>query len=105
MSKFRPVTHADGSPYGVCFHCPGCGYEHDIPTTGPKAWGFNGSMEAPTLTPSILIRYKASDQDDPAAVAMQSVCHSFVRDGRIEFLSDCTHELAGKTVDLPEITT
>ena len=30
------------------------------------------------------------------------VCHSFVRNGRIEFLGDCTHGLAGKTVDLPK---
>lgn len=30
------------------------------------------------------------------------VCHSFVRDGRIEFLSDCTHALAGQTVELSE---
>lgn len=32
-----------------------------------------------------------------------SVCHSFVRDGRIQFLSDCTHKLANQTVDLPDI--
>lgn len=32
------------------------------------------------------------------------VCHSFVTAGRIEFLPDCTHALAGQTVDLPEIT-
>jgi hypothetical protein len=30
-------------------------------------------------------------------------CHSFVTDGRIQFLSDSTHALAGQTVDLPEI--
>jgi hypothetical protein len=29
------------------------------------------------------------------------VCHSFVVDGRIQFLGDCTHHLAGQTVDLP----
>lgn len=29
-----------------------------------------------------------------------NICHSFVRNGKIEFLSDCTHELAGKTVEL-----
>jgi hypothetical protein len=33
-----------------------------------------------------------------------SVCHSFVTDGRIQFLGDCTHALAGQTVDLPEWT-
>lgn len=29
-------------------------------------------------------------------------CHSFVTDGRIQFLGDCTHSLAGQTVDLPD---
>ena len=30
-------------------------------------------------------------------------CHSFVRDGKIRFLADSYHELAGQTVDLPEV--
>ena len=29
------------------------------------------------------------------------VCHSFITDGRIQFLNDCTHALAGHTVPLP----
>ena len=33
---------------------------------------------------------------------IDTVCHSFVTDGRIQFLGDCTHSLAGQTVDLPE---
>ena len=28
-------------------------------------------------------------------------CHSFVTDGRIQFLTDSTHTLAGQTVPLP----
>jgi hypothetical protein len=31
------------------------------------------------------------------------VCHSFVTDGKIQYLSDCTHAMAGQTVDLLEI--
>ena len=31
------------------------------------------------------------------------LCHSHVREGRIQFLSDCTHALVGQTVDLPDI--
>lgn len=27
------------------------------------------------------------------------ITHCFVRNGKIEYLSDCTHEMAGKTVD------
>ena len=30
------------------------------------------------------------------------VCHSFVTNGRIQYLGDCTHKLAGQTVDLPD---
>jgi hypothetical protein len=29
------------------------------------------------------------------------VCHSFVTDGKIQFLSDCTHSLANTTVEIP----
>lgn len=29
-----------------------------------------------------------------------TVCHSFVRDGQILFLGDCTHELKNQTVPL-----
>ena len=28
-------------------------------------------------------------------------CHSFITDGRIQYLGDCTHPLAGQTLDLP----
>ena len=31
-------------------------------------------------------------------------CHSFIRDGKIQYLNDCTHEFAGKTVELPDYT-
>jgi hypothetical protein len=30
-------------------------------------------------------------------------CHSFITDGKIEFLSDCTHSLAGQTVELKPV--
>lgn len=104
MNRAKPVTHQDGSPYGIRFECPGCGDPHVVPVgTSKNAWGFNGNLERPTLTPSILVRWKASDPDDPEAVALEHVCHSFVTDGHIQFLGDCTHALAGQTVDLPDI--
>jgi hypothetical protein len=30
-------------------------------------------------------------------------CHLFITDGKIEYLADCTHELAGKTVEMEEV--
>jgi hypothetical protein len=55
-------------------------------------WTFNGDLERPTFEPSLLC-----DQHDPA-----HRCHLFLRQGRIEYLSDCHHALAGQTVECPE---
>ena len=42
--------------------------------------------------------YTSAILSDPR---FSSVCHSFVTDGLIQFLGDCTHALAGQTVDMP----
>jgi hypothetical protein len=42
-----------------------------------------------------LVRYTWGPQKE------QVVCHSYIRNGRIEFLPDCTHARAGQTVDIP----
>ncbi len=96
--KLRPVTADDGVER-VRFDCPGCESPHVLPVTGARAWGFNGDHAAPTFTPSILITYTGEDEGCP----VREVCHSFVTLGRIQFLGDCTHALAGLTVDLPEV--
>lgn len=103
----------------LSFWCPGCNEAHQIATgTGPRPrWGWNGNAEAPTFTPSVLIRtghyvsgHEGSDcwctwEDRDEFPNMRCrICHSFVTDGRIQFLGDCTHALAGQTVDLPEWT-
>ncbi|WP_019573378.1 DUF6527 family protein [Curvibacter lanceolatus] len=111
----------------LAFWCPGCKESHQIAIgegSGPR-WGYNGNSERPTFTPSVLVWWDepknigdidALNQDIAEARARREAgatgeeakvpyvskrCHSFVTDGRIQFLSDCTHELAGQTVDLP----
>lgn len=95
--------------------CPGCGDDHVI----GDSWGFNGDTERPTFTPSLLVKTghhaKPPHKDgDPCWCNYEErygekppfqcyVCHSFVEDGKIRFLGDCTHPLAGQTVDLPEV--
>lgn len=84
------------------FWCPGCDGGHQIQHgagSGPR-WTWNGDAERPTFTPSVRVSYNGADADTPEGIP--SVCHSFVTDGRIQFLSDCTHALAGQTVDLPD---
>lgn len=63
-------------------------------TNGP-CWEWNGDIEKPTLSPSILTRGEDTNG--------KHVCHSFVRNGKVEFLNDCTHEFAGQTLDLLEV--
>lgn len=90
----------------LLFECPGCGGEMHGPLVeaqdGRGPWAWNGSLERPTLSPSVLVRWTRCDAETGLAIE-EVVCHSFVRDGRIEYLGDCTHELAGRTVELPEL--
>lgn len=80
----------------LIFECPGCMQGHAVPVLGSRKWEWNGSLDSPTLSPSILCRWTQGEEHAPR------VCHSFVKNGRIEFLGDCTHALAGQIVDLPE---
>lgn len=104
--KTRPVSDGKGGHYGVRFDCPGCKEPHVVPTAAThesgKAWGFNGDFERPTLTPSILVHPRGVFA--MGAIVQTPRCHSFVRDGRIEFCSDSEHALARQTVDLPDVT-
>lgn len=110
MSRVRRLSNKAGEIWHW-FICPGCGENHMIPTNGPRAWAFNGDLERPTLKPSILAKWQAMPTEEEAKIIlaggkvdlMPYVCHSFVTDGRIQFLGDCTHEMAGQTVDLPEM--
>jgi hypothetical protein len=100
MRRVKHVVTRDGQHYGYRFDCPGCGEPHVIPTKPhERGWDFNGNEERPTFGPSILVyEVKAADGS-----VFSPRCHSFVRDGRIEYCGDSTHALAGQTVDLPEI--
>jgi len=64
-------------------------------TPDGRGWTFTGTLERPTYAPSQLTRYGQN--------AGASVCHTFIRDGKIEFLGDCTHDLKGQTVPLPPL--
>lgn len=92
------------NPVRVVYKCPGCGRSHYIPIAGDKAWGWNGNLDRPTLTPSILEwTERWEDPEDPSFVIEKEVCHHFVTDGKIIFCSDSTHDKKGQTLDLPDI--
>ena len=105
----------------VGFWCPGCNHMHVVGiSTGVCDWGFNGNYDRPTFTPSVKVtgrdftaagraayeewcargHPKLPSGTSPPFESRATCCHSFVRDGQIQFLGDCTHALAGKTVPL-----
>jgi hypothetical protein len=83
----------------IMFWCPGCDGAHQVSVenkTRPN-WWYNGNASFPTFRPSIHVN-APGEHHRPQAF----ICHSFVTDGKIQFLSDCTHPLAGQTVDVPD---
>lgn len=64
-------------------------------------WTWNGDIEEPTLRPSIRTHWQAGDGNGNPGPDI--ICHSFVNNGKVEFLSDCTHEMAGQILDLEAI--
>lgn len=79
----------------VMYWCQGCDQLHMIKHAdgGPHTW--DGNVERPTFSPSVLY--------DRIANGQRQVCHTFVRDGMVQFLDDCTHAFAGQTVPLPDL--
>lgn len=99
----------------LAFWCPGCKDDHVVNKT---VWQFNENYGAPTFYPSVLVTsghyvsawkpgsacwctYNRDHPDNPSSFKCER-CHTFVTDGKIQFLADCSHELAGQTVPLPD---
>ena len=89
MPKIKQFSNGD-----LLFFCPGCGHRIRLST---KIWQFDGNLEKPTITPSI--KSWIENKED----GISFMCHSFITNGKIQFLSDCTHELKDQTVDLPDL--
>jgi len=160
MSQTAKIHPCADGPFeltsGYMIWCPGCRCSHLFnvdPSKGRPTWSFDGNLEAPTFSPSMLVtqpgwpklgadewvvyhidgnrslripKMTLGDcEPTVAAIAARfglepkseavgawvrevldslkpEVCHSFVRNGFIEFLTDSTHEFAGKTVALEE---
>ncbi len=120
MSVLGKLRTAQGGM--VLFHCPGCKHAHAVrvvPDGGKPCWTFNGDHGRPTFEPSVLVtwghhvagygrgsgphcQFGCDDPGPDGSPGCCGACHSFVRDGQIQFLGDCTHALAGQTVPLPD---
>ena len=91
------VGISDGGA-GIWYQCPGCeGHLHGWHNIPVGRWTWDGDVEKPTITPSVKTFARYGEE------AADRVCHHFVRNGKIEYCGDCTHALAGKTVEMQDI--
>jgi hypothetical protein len=84
--------YGEGAPGNVIYgwHCPGCGFTHEVEV--PR-WTWNRSTDKPTFYPSVVVF-----KNDP-----ERRCHFWIREGVIEFLSDCYHKFKSKRVTMSDI--
>ena len=82
----------------IYFKCPACDIHHGVLVMGTKepVWQWDENVESPTITPSI--RARSYDKKG------ETCCHLFITNGKIQFLGDCTHSLAGQTVNMIPMT-
>lgn len=104
--KAKTVKIVDGEGYVECpieeathltINIPGPTGVLTLPviTAGSRkdtgCWTWNGDLVSPTLRPSVLTK------------GHKFRCHSWINDGAAQFLGDCSHDMAGQTVELLEV--
>lgn len=85
LRRCEKTSLRDGTDY--MFWCPACKCGHKI---NDKTWAIRNPEKDPTVMPSVLV----TTEDDTG----KRICHLFIQCGQIIYLSDCTHEFAGRTV-------
>lgn len=109
--KARPVRNYPPHGYSECsvqdathvtIHLPGPTGILTLPIMlkgtreGTNNWTWNGSINSPSLMPSVLTEGSKED-------GSKFRCHSWIMDGKVVFLDDCTHEHKNCTVDLIDL--
>jgi hypothetical protein len=87
--KISPISNP--SIHTHLFFCPGCKQGHGF-SVPPHT--YNNDPDKPTVRASLLVGGNGG---------AKYRCHSYITDGKIQFLDDCTHDLKGQTVELPEL--
>lgn len=107
----KVIRAPKGSFFEYLFYCEGCECDHGFRTKSwpmPKGlsrdeqklfqsnWTFNGDMSKPTLSPSLHVHIQ------PTGKKRYTQCHSFIKNGNMNYLTDCRHELKGIEIEIPD---
>jgi hypothetical protein len=80
------------------FWCSQCECAHHFPVgEHPTNWQFNGKIDCPTFTPSLML----SIQDEEGK--KKHVCHLNLTDGVVIYHADIAQKLAGQRLPLAKI--
>lgn len=120
--KARPVKLVYGQgyvdcPIAECTHVtlvlPGPSDRRTLPVIlkgdreGTHCWSWNGSVDAPTLKPSVLStghEFPDPDADPTLPTSWRAWrCHTWVNDGMVQFLDDTDHQYRGQTLPLLDV--
>lgn len=95
----RVFITEDNGVKTAMLYMPGLPCPVQINVSGPHpVWSWNGDVYNPTFYPSILTQLPWGEK------RKEIRNHVFVRNGRIQYLSDCSHKYAGKAlVELPKL--
>lgn len=114
MSQLSPYLRL-AEDQTLIYWCDGCDCHHSIRWgvgDGPR-WTWNSEVNKPTFSPSVL--YKREMWVPPVTPSnleewkknpwpqekQMFICHTFITDGMVQYLDDCSHHLKGQTVPIP----
>lgn len=91
------------SEHSFYYYCLGCKMLHPVHVSKPPGqisavWLWNWDFVKPTLSPSLNVTYSS-----PKGLRPTRNCHVFIREGKIQYLGDCYHDLKNTTIELPDI--
>ena len=86
--------HMSENIYGREFWCPGCEEAHVI----DLRWNFNDDYKKPTADPSLRVL-----DIDNNGMEIGTKCHLLVENGKLTYLMDSQHKLAGHTVEMVDV--
>lgn len=80
------------------FWCPACEMIHQL----DERWKVGGTPEVPDVEGSYLRNGSGPVGVEPDIMETPR-CHLFIRNGQLQYLSDCSHSMAGQIIPMPEL--
>lgn len=80
---------------GFFWWCPACEEMHPLPYK--QGWTWDGNLETPTFTPSFKHDWYWGEE------RKHLICHYIMTAGKVSYCSDCTHSMAGQTIEMPDL--